>query len=144
MVHHSARLDTLFGALADPTRRAVLACLRDGDASAGELARQFPMSLPGFMKHLGILEDARLIERHKIGRVVHCRLAAGAMKEAREWLDRYETFWTTRLDRLEALLQRKESTPWPSQSTKRPSLRSGASSPPPSKRSTPRGRTRGK
>jgi uncharacterized protein YndB with AHSA1/START domain len=120
MVYHSGRLDVVFGALADPTRRAVLARLRAGDASVGELAGPFDMSLPGFLKHLGILEDARLIERHKVGRVVHCRLAAGAMKEAREWLDRYEAFWTTRLDRLEALLQRKEKATWPSQSTKRP------------------------
>jgi len=123
-------------------RRAVLARLREGDASVGELAGPFDMSLPGFMKHLGILEDARLIERHKAGRVVHCRLAARAMKEAREWLDRYEAFWTTRLDRLEALLQRKETATWPSQSTKRPGSRSGGSSAPPSARSTRRGRTR--
>jgi DNA-binding transcriptional ArsR family regulator len=137
-------LDVVFGALADPTRRAVLARLREGDASVGELAHPFGMSLPGFMKHLGILEDAGLIERHKVGRVVNCRLTATALKEAREWLDRYEAFWNARLDRLEAFLQRKENPAWPSQSTKRPGSRSGAPSTPPLPRSTRRGRTRGR
>ena len=71
MVHYqSARLDAVFGALADPTRRAVLAKLSHGERSVGELAGPFGMSLPGFIKHLGILEDAGLIMRRKTGRVV--------------------------------------------------------------------------
>jgi DNA-binding transcriptional ArsR family regulator len=135
-------LDALFGALADPTRRAVLARLRQGDHSIGELARPFGMSLPGFMKHLAILEDAGLIERHKVGRVVNCRLQAGALKAALEWLERYEQFWTARLDRLGAHLERKESDAWTPHSTKAPALKSAASSKPPSPRSTPRGRSR--
>ncbi|HEY5306896.1 MAG TPA: metalloregulator ArsR/SmtB family transcription factor, partial [Casimicrobiaceae bacterium] len=72
MVHYSAvRLDAVFGALADPTRRAVLARLRQGERSVGELADPFGMSLTGFIKHLRILEDAGLITRSKVGRVVN-------------------------------------------------------------------------
>ncbi|HET9470887.1 MAG TPA: metalloregulator ArsR/SmtB family transcription factor, partial [Usitatibacter sp.] len=90
MVHHQpTRLDTVFHALADPTRRAVLARLRQGSASVGDLAHPFGMSLPGFMKHLAILEDAGLIARQKTGRVVSCHLTGRALKEARDWLDRY-------------------------------------------------------
>src|SRR5690348_4265726 len=125
MVHHSGHgaLDTVFGALADPTRRAVLAALRDGERSIGALAAPFDMSLPGFIKHLAILEEAGLIERHKTGRVVNCRLKGLALKEARDWLDRYEEFWNARLDRLEALLTRKESERWKPHSTTRPASR---------------------
>jgi DNA-binding transcriptional ArsR family regulator len=100
MVHHPpTRLDAVFGALADPTRRAVLARLRHGEQSVGDLARPFGMSLPGFIKHLAILEHAGLIERHKSGRSVSCRLKAGAMKSALGWLARYEQFRSMRLDR---------------------------------------------
>jgi len=135
------RLDAVFGALADPTRRAVLASLRDGEQSIGTLAAPFDMSLPGFMKHLAILEHAGLIERHKTGRVVSCRLTGAALKEASDWLERYEDFWTARLDRLEALLTRKEQERWKQQSTTRPASRSGVPSKRPSPPSTPRGRT---
>jgi DNA-binding transcriptional ArsR family regulator len=135
-------LDALFGALADPTRRAVLARLRQGDHSIGELAQPFGMSLPGFIKHLDILEDAGLIERHKSGRVVNCRLQAGALKAALEWLEHYEQFWTRRLDRLGAYLERKESDAWKPQSTTRPASRSGATTTSPSRPSTRRGRSR--
>jgi DNA-binding transcriptional ArsR family regulator len=142
MVHYSAgSLDAVFGALADPTRRAVLASLRNGERSIGELAAPFDMSLPGFIKHVAILEDAGLVERHKLGRVVSCRLKGPALKEARDWLDRYEDFWNTRLDRLEALLTRKEKERWKPHSTTGPASRSGAPSKPPSPPSTPRGRT---
>jgi len=136
------RLDTLFGALADPTRRAVLARLRHGERSVSELAEPFGMSLPGFMKHLGILEVAGLIERKKAGRVVSCRLHGGALKGALEWLERHEEFWDTQLDRLGAFLERKEIEAWKSQPTKRPASKSGVPTKPPSPRSTRRGRTR--
>jgi DNA-binding transcriptional ArsR family regulator len=142
MVNYSpARLDAVFGALADPTRRAVLGALRDGEQSVGTLAPAFDMSLPGFIKHLAILEHAGLIERRKTGRVVHCRLTAAALKEASDWLDRYEDFWNARLDRLEALLTRKEQERWKPQSTTKPASRSGASSKRLSPPSMRRGRT---
>jgi DNA-binding transcriptional ArsR family regulator len=140
----SERLDAVFAALADPTRRAVLARLRHGERSVGELADPFGMSLTGFIKHLGILEDAGLIVRNKVGRVVNCRLQGGALKGALEWLDRHEAFWNTRLDRLGAFLDRKEKAQWISPSTSRPGSRSGASTPGRSPPSTPRGRTRRK
>src|SRR5262249_41783374 len=141
MVLYSHRhLDAVFGALADPTRRAILAALRNGERSVGELAEPFDMSLPGFTKHLGILTDAGLIAREKSGRVVNCRLNAAAMKQALEWLERYEVFWNVRLDRLGAYLEEQESESWKSSRTKRPASKSGASSRRPSARSTRRGR----
>ncbi|MEP7183039.1 MAG: metalloregulator ArsR/SmtB family transcription factor [Betaproteobacteria bacterium] len=145
MVHYSpARLDAVFGALADPTRRAVLARLRHGERAVGALAEPFGMSLTGFIKHLAILEDAGLIARKKVGRVVSCQLQGGALKGALEWLDRHEEFWNARLDRLGAHLDRKEKEQWTSQSTTRPASRSGGSTRSPSPPSTPRGLTRRK
>jgi DNA-binding transcriptional ArsR family regulator len=140
--YQTSRLDTVFGALADPTRRAVLARLKDGDRSIGELAEPFAMSLPGFIKHLRILEDAGLIVRRKTGRVVSCQLKGGALKAVMDWLERHEEFWNTRLDRLDAFLENKENQAWKSQSTKKPVSRSVASTRPPSPPSTRRGRTR--
>ncbi|MEP7206146.1 MAG: metalloregulator ArsR/SmtB family transcription factor [Casimicrobiaceae bacterium] len=95
----SARLDAIFGALADGTRRAVLIRLRQGERSVGELAQPFAMSLTGFSKHLRILEAAGLIERWKAGRVVRCRLKQRNAKDALEWLERHEQFWSTPPDR---------------------------------------------
>jgi DNA-binding transcriptional ArsR family regulator len=142
MVNYSAgRLDTVFGALADRTRRAVIARLRDGERSIGELAEPFAMSLPGFIKHLRILEDAGLIVRSKTGRVVSCQLKGGALKAAIDWLERHEEFWNTRLDRLDAFLENKENQAWKSQSTKKPVSKSVASTRPPLPPSTRRGRT---
>ncbi|TMG93638.1 MAG: helix-turn-helix transcriptional regulator [Betaproteobacteria bacterium] len=145
MVNYSTgQLDTVFGALADPTRRAVLARLKRGDHSIGELAEPFAMSLPGFIKHLRILEDAGLIVRSKTGRVVSCQLKGGALKAAIDWLERHEEFWNTRLDRLDAFLENKENQAWKSQSTKKPASKSVASTRPPLPPSTRRGRTRSK
>ncbi|MGH8800341.1 MAG: ArsR/SmtB family transcription factor [Casimicrobiaceae bacterium] len=142
MVHFSQhRLDAVFGALADPTRRAVLAALRRGGRSVGELAEPFPMSLTGFIKHLGILADAGLIERRKTGRVVSCHLKNGAMKSALEWLERHEEFWNTRLDRLSAFLEQPENPTWKPLPTKKPASRSGASTRLRSPPSTPRSPT---
>lgn len=117
----------MFGALADPTRRAVLTALRGGERSVGELAEPFGMSLTGFIKHLAILEDARLIKRRKTGRVVSCRLSSSGMKGAIEWLQRYEAFWHAQLDRLGTYLDRKEQNASTRQSTKKPASGSGAS-----------------
>ncbi|MFO1323973.1 MAG: metalloregulator ArsR/SmtB family transcription factor [Burkholderiales bacterium] len=138
------RLDAVFGALADPTRRAVLARLERGERTVGDLARPFAMSLTGFLKHLHILEDAGLIARQKEGRVVSCRLAPGALNEARAWLDRHEAFWNARLDRLGTHLERKEHVTWPPQSTTTPGSRSAGPTTRRSTSSTPRGRTRRK
>ena len=131
-------------AVAEPTRRAGMGRVRQGEQTVGELAEPFGMSLPGVIKHLRILEEAGLIERRKTGRVVSCQLKGGALKGAIAWLDRHEEFWNTRLDRLGAFLEKKEIEPWQPQPTKRPASRSGASTTPPSPKSRPRGRTPGR
>jgi len=142
--YQAARLDAVFSALSDPTRRGVLARLERGEHSVGELAEPFGMSLTGFIKHLAILEDAGLIERRKAGRVVNVKLKAGALRAAHEWLDRHEVFWNARLDRLGAFLDRKEKQRWTTQSTKTRGSSSAGPTPPRSPPSTPRGRTRSK
>jgi DNA-binding transcriptional ArsR family regulator len=109
MVEH--RLDTTFHALADPTRRGMLASLALGDKSIGELGEPFAMSFAGAAKHVKVLEGAGLIERRKSGRRQICTLKAGPLAEAEGWLRQWEKFWTVRLDRLEAAIERdkKES-----------------------------------
>jgi DNA-binding transcriptional ArsR family regulator len=149
MVNHYGRppdamLDLVFGALADPTRRAVLSRLRRGERSVGELAAPFGMSLPGFIKHLAILEDAGLIARHKTGRVVTCQLDAGASASALAWLRHHEQFWNTQLDRLGAFVEQKESPTWIPPPKKRPRSGSAATIARASPPSTRRGRTRSK
>jgi DNA-binding transcriptional ArsR family regulator len=102
----SAPLDRVFAALSDPTRRAILARLAEEDgASVSALAKPLPISLPGVMKHLDVLEAAGLVGRHKAGRTVTCRLVAGSMEEAMAWLARYQRFWTESLDRLAAVVE---------------------------------------
>jgi DNA-binding transcriptional ArsR family regulator len=96
----SATLDGVFSALADPTRRAILVRLAEGEASVSELARPFDVSLPAITKHLGVLERAGLLEHHKEGRVRHCRLVATPMRDADAWLSDYRVFWEQRLDSL--------------------------------------------
>lgn len=109
-----SRLDRVFSALSDPTRRALLARLEGEDAlSVSVLAQPFAMSLPAVMKHLDVLSDAGLITRAKTGRVVSCRLNADPMEEAMGWLARYQRFWSQRLDALEALLNEGRSEPSP-------------------------------
>src|SRR5215475_180521 len=104
-------LDRTFAALADPTRRALLARLGSRETfSVSELAQPFAMSLPAIMKHLDVLSDAGLIAREKTGRVVACRLTAGPMEQAMTWLNRYQRFWSDNLDRLAAFV---EDEPWP-------------------------------
>src|SRR5579871_5259059 len=97
----SDRLDGIFAALSDPTRRAVLARLSEApELSVTSLAEPFSMSLPAVLKHLDVLEVAGLIRRHKSGRTVSCRLNAAPLQEAQRWLGHYERFWSDRLDAL--------------------------------------------
>lgn len=100
------RLDTTFHALADPTRRGMLASLALGDKSIGELGEPFAMSFAGASKHVKVLEGAGLIERRKDGRRQICTLKAEPLAEAEQWLRQWEKFWNVRLDRLEALIER--------------------------------------
>jgi DNA-binding transcriptional ArsR family regulator len=110
MVNYQERLDRTFAALVDPTRRAILAQLERVDgASVSELAEPFAIKLPAVMKHLDVLDDAGLIARTKSGRTVTVRLRALPMREAMEWLRRYERFWSTSLDRLAVYAEKKES-----------------------------------
>jgi len=99
------RLDTTFRALADPTRRGMLASLAVGDKSIGELAEPLHMSFAGASKHVKVLEDAGLVARRKEGRNQIIRLEAGPLEEAERWLRQWEKFWNVRLDRLQALIE---------------------------------------
>ena len=102
MVKHSAAvLDATFAALADPTRRAILARLARGDSSVSALARPFDVSLPAISKHLRVLERAGLVTQRKQGRTRRCRLAARPLRQASLWLAHYREFWEARLDALE-------------------------------------------
>jgi DNA-binding transcriptional ArsR family regulator len=110
VVNYNERLDRVFAALVDPTRRAILARLeREDGASISALAQPFAIKLPAVMKHLDVLDDAGLITRSKVGRTVTIRLRPEPMREAMEWLRRYERFWSSRLDRLAAYAERKEA-----------------------------------
>jgi DNA-binding transcriptional ArsR family regulator len=97
-------LDRIFAALADPTRRALLAKLRLRSTSVSQLARPFPISLPAIMKHLDVLSDAGLIKRTKTGRTVACALSPAPMEQATKWLNEYKRFWDESLDRLDDYL----------------------------------------
>src|SRR5579863_6550589 len=107
-------LSTTFGALADPTRRAILARLASGEASVTELAEPFEMSMPAISKHLKVLERAGLIARGREAQWRPCRLEAGPLKDVSKWLDYYRRFWEQSFDRLEDHLrevQQKEEKP---------------------------------
>jgi DNA-binding transcriptional ArsR family regulator len=108
MVKYSNQLDSTFGALADPTRRAILASLMLGQASITELAKPHRMSLPAVMKHLRVLEDAGLVSQQKTGRTRRCRLAAEPLKNAEQWISQYRKFWEGALDNLERFLSQPE------------------------------------
>jgi DNA-binding transcriptional ArsR family regulator len=103
------KLDSTFRALADPTRRGMLASLALGDKSIGELGEPFSMSFAGAAKHVKVLESAGLIERRKAGRRQICTLRAEPLREAEDWLKQWENFWSVRLDRLQALVEGKET-----------------------------------
>jgi DNA-binding transcriptional ArsR family regulator len=113
--YRTEALDRTFAALADPTRRALLARLSQSDSqSVSALAEPFAMSLPAVMKHLDVLAEAGLVTRAKNGRIVSCRLRAEPMHEANEWLNRYQRFWSDRLDQLAAFLEEDPCPPSPS------------------------------
>ncbi|MBA8880494.1 ArsR/SmtB family transcription factor [Phyllobacterium myrsinacearum] len=99
------RLSGILSALADPTRRAILARLAEGETSVTELAEPFAMSMPAVSKHLKVLERAGLIARGREAQWRPCRLEAGPLREVSDWLDHYRRFWDESLDRLEDYLQ---------------------------------------
>jgi DNA-binding transcriptional ArsR family regulator len=98
-------LDATFAALADPTRRAILARLASGEASVNELAEPFDMTLPGVSKHLKVLERAGLISRGRVAQSRPCRLEAAPLREAADWVEGYRRFWEGSFDRLEDYLR---------------------------------------
>ncbi|WP_181702634.1 ArsR/SmtB family transcription factor [Chthonobacter albigriseus] len=100
----SSRLDAVFHALADPTRRSMLRQLSAGERTVGDLAAPHPMSLAAASKHVKVLEEAGLVRREIRGRTHVCRLEAMPMHAGQEWIRHFERFWTERLDVLEALL----------------------------------------
>ncbi len=107
---NTQRLDATFAALADPTRRAILARLTSGEASVTELAEPFAMSQPAISKHLKVLERAGLISRGRDAQRRPCRLEAAPLGELAGWIDRYREHWEQRLDRLDALLEVMKKT----------------------------------
>jgi DNA-binding transcriptional ArsR family regulator len=110
MVSTERQLNATFLALADPTRRAILARLASGDATVMELAEPFDMSQPAISKHLKILERARLISRGRDAQRRPCRLDAKPLEEATEWLENYRANWESSFQRLDALLEEMMAT----------------------------------
>ncbi|MCC6153394.1 MAG: helix-turn-helix transcriptional regulator [Candidatus Hydrogenedentes bacterium] len=103
------QLSMTFSALADPTRRAILARLASGETTVTDLARPFKMTKPAVTKHLKVLERARLIERGRDAQWRPCRLKAKPLRDAHDWIDQYRRFWEERLDRLEEYLRELQS-----------------------------------
>lgn len=101
---HDDQLDSVFAALADPTRRAILTRLAEGESTVSELARPFAMSMPAVSKHLKVLERAGLIERGRQAQYRPCRLNGKPMKLASDWIEHYRKFWEESFDRLEDYL----------------------------------------
>ncbi|HET6338998.1 MAG TPA: metalloregulator ArsR/SmtB family transcription factor [Polyangiales bacterium] len=106
MVQFPERLDRSFGALSDPTRRAILVRLARGEASISELGEGFEMTLTGLKKHVQILEEAGLVTTEKIGRVRHCKLGPRRLDDVDEWVAAYRAMLNERLDHLEDFLER--------------------------------------
>jgi DNA-binding transcriptional ArsR family regulator len=104
----SAQLDATFAALADPTRRAILARLRQGDATVSQLAEPFAMSMPAVSRHLKVLEKAGLISRNRYAQARPSHLEARPLKAATDWMTDYEKFWTVSFDALGDLLKEKQ------------------------------------
>lgn len=109
MVNYSRRLDATFQALADPTRRAIVAALARGQASVTELARPHRMSLPAVMKHLRVLERAGLVTQRKTGRTRRCRLSPQPLQRAEAWISQYRMFWEGQFDALDRYLKRQST-----------------------------------
>jgi DNA-binding transcriptional ArsR family regulator len=111
MVKYSHQaLDATFAALADPTRRAILARLALGELSVSDLARPFEMSLPAVSKHLSVLENAGLVSREREGRVRRCRLTGAPLRGAADWISTYRRFWEEQLDALARYLEEQQTT----------------------------------
>ncbi|MEO0979689.1 MAG: metalloregulator ArsR/SmtB family transcription factor [Pseudomonadota bacterium] len=108
-VQQMAQLDATFSALSDGTRRAIVARLADGETTLSDLAAPFDMSLTAVSKHLRVLSDAGLVDIEKRGRTRHCRLRGTPIKEAVDWLSKYEAFWIDRFDALARHLAREEN-----------------------------------
>lgn len=106
--YKNEKLDATFSALADPTRRSILARLSKGGAQVTELAEPFGMSLPAVSKHLRVLEKANLIKRQVDGRVHWIQLKAESLKPAFDWIEYYERFWTEQLQSLQSFLERNQ------------------------------------
>ena len=106
----SGRLDATFAALADPTRRAILARLAEGEATVTELAQPFDMSQPAISKHLKVLENAGLISRGQDAQRRPRKLEAQPLAEATEWLDQYRAFWEGSFERLDSLLEKMKKS----------------------------------
>lgn len=106
--HSSEQLDAIFAALADPTRRAILSRLVQGEATVTELAAPFAMSLPAISKHLKVLERAGLISRGREAQWRPCRIEAAPLKEVADWVEGYRALWDARFDRLDAFLRRPQ------------------------------------
>ncbi len=99
-----AHLDRVFSALSDPTRRAILSQLTTGAATVGELAAPQQMSMAAVSRHVKVLASVGLLERHREGKKIHCRLRAAPMREAVDWLNHYRRFWDQKLDALETFM----------------------------------------
>ncbi len=106
----SPQLDATFAALADPTRRAILSRLAQGEATVTELAEPFDMSLPAISKHLKVLERAHLIARSRDAQWRPCRLEAAPLKDAADWITKYQQFWEESFDRLDDYLQELQAS----------------------------------
>jgi DNA-binding transcriptional ArsR family regulator len=111
MVNSETHLDRVFSALADPTRRAIVARLAAGESSVTELAAPFAMTLPAVSKHLRVLESAGLVARDIDGRVHRCRLVAHPLDDAMTWLETYRTFWEQQFDALADFLADERPPP---------------------------------
>jgi DNA-binding transcriptional ArsR family regulator len=123
-------LSTTFAALADPTRRAILARLALGEASVGELAEPFEISLPAISRHLKVLEKARLIARERDAQWRRCRIEPEGLKAAADWVEQYRKFWEERLDALADFLEtKKQAEKQRSKGSKNGKQRSGGSGP---------------
>ncbi len=108
MLNYSPDLDRLFGALADPARRAIVERLAQGPAAVSELKRPLPMSLPAVMQHLAVLEAAGVVRSEKVGRVRTCRIEPAALDQMEAWIEARRSEWERRLDRLGEVLRTME------------------------------------
>jgi DNA-binding transcriptional ArsR family regulator len=111
MVNSSGKLDAVFSALGDPTRRQIIERLARGPLSAGAIAAGFSISQPAISRHLRVLEESGLLERHILGRVHRCALSPAGMKAAWSWIDKQRSFWNAALDRLGDLLAESPTSP---------------------------------